>query len=85
MNQIIILRLKKILIKAKKNEKSVIGHDIMNMLEIYSNKLVENNNITKHENNEKEIEKLNNNKDLKDQSQNLLSKKRLRYKVNIFK
>jgi hypothetical protein len=34
---------------------------------------------------EKEIEKLNNNKDLKDQSQNLLSKKRLRYKVNIFK
>ena len=47
-------KLKKILIKAKKNEKSVIGHDIMNMLEIYSNKLVENNNITKHENNEKE-------------------------------
>jgi len=34
---------------------------------------------------EKEIEKLNNNKDLKDQSQNLLNKKRLRYKVNIFK
>lgn len=41
---------KKILAKGKKDEKSIIGHDIMNLLDTYSKYLVENNNINKHDN-----------------------------------
>ena len=42
-------KLKLILSKAKKEEKSVIGHDIMNLLDSYSKILINNNNINKHE------------------------------------
>ena len=51
---------KKILVKTKNNDKSIIGHDIMNMLEIYSKQLVENNNINKHKSTEEEDDKDNN-------------------------
>ena len=42
-------KLKLILSKAKKEEKSIIGHDIMNLLDSYSKILINNNNINKHE------------------------------------
>ena len=44
-----------ILANAKKDEKSVIGHDIMNLLDFYSKNLVDKNNVNKHES--KEIDK----------------------------
>ena len=50
-------KLKIILFKAKKDEKSIIGHDIMNLLDLYSKSLIEKNNINKHENKEKEEKK----------------------------
>ena len=43
---------KTILVKAKKDEKSIIGHDIMNLLDIYSKTLIQNNNYNKHDNKE---------------------------------
>ena len=44
---------KKILAQGKKEEKSIIGHDIMNLLDNYSKILVTNNNINKHDNTNK--------------------------------
>ena len=40
---------KKILAFGKKEEKNIIGHDIMNLLDNYSKFLVTNNNINKHD------------------------------------
>ena len=53
---------KKILFKAKKDEKNIIGHDIMNLLDLYSESLLLNNNINKHENKEKEKDENDDNK-----------------------
>ena len=50
-------KLKKVLFKTKKDEKSIIGHDIMNLLDLFSKSLIEKNNINKHENKEKEENK----------------------------
>ena len=55
-------KLKIILTKAKKNEKSIIGHDIMILLDLYSKKLTDKNNINKHENKENREKK---NQDIK--------------------
>ena len=48
---------KKILVKSTKNEKSIIGHSIMNLLDLYSQMLVEDDNKNKHENKEKDKDK----------------------------
>ena len=51
-------KIKKILFKTKKNEKSIIGHDIMNLLDLYSKDLIDKNNINKHENKEEKKEEI---------------------------
>ena len=40
---------KKVVIKSSKNEKSIIGHSIMNLLDLFSKMLVDNKNFNKHE------------------------------------
>ena len=55
----------KILAKAGKNEKSIIGHSIMNLLDFFSQTLVENKNKNKHEDKKKE-EKIDDNHDKKE-------------------
>ena len=52
---------KKIMGKASKNEKSIIGHSIMNLLDLFSKNLVDNKNKNKHE--DKEIKNDENNED----------------------
>ena len=44
---------KKVVGKASKNEKSIIGHSIMNLLDLFSKKLVDNKNVNKHEDKDK--------------------------------
>ena len=55
---------KKILAQGKKDEKSIIGHDVMNLLDIYSKILVTSNNISKHDS---KNDKNNNNEDIKEE------------------
>ena len=58
-------KLKLILSKAKKDQKSIIGHDIMSLLDSYSKILIGNNNKNKHETKENKKDKEENNKYIK--------------------
>ena len=51
---------KKVLVKASKNEKSIIGHSIMNLLDLFTKMLVDKKNVNKHE--DKKVINENNNK-----------------------
>ena len=57
---------KKVVCKASKNEKSIIGHSIMNLLDLFSKMLVDNKNINKHEDKKEKKEKENIDNDFED-------------------
>ena len=57
---------KLIFAKSKKNEKSILGHSIMSLLDLYSKKLVEFNNKNKHEEKKREEKEKDNNEDIND-------------------